>query len=65
MSVSNAQSCRAIDFRLMFPYYGSVRNWLPYSIWIEPLPERGSLTNAALVVDTGLERKSVPSPKFV
>src|ERR1039458_8661142 len=21
----------------MFPYYGSVRKWLPYSIWIQPL----------------------------
>jgi hypothetical protein len=33
---------RTIDFRLTFPYYGSVRQWLPYSIWIQPLPERGS-----------------------
>ena len=33
---------RTIDFRLTFPYYGNVRQWLPYSIWIQPLPERGS-----------------------
>jgi hypothetical protein len=36
------KSRRTIDFRLMFPYHGSVRKWLPYSIWIRPLPERGS-----------------------
>ena len=49
----------------MFSYDDCVHNWLPCSIRIQPLPERGSLTNAAHVVDTGLERKSVPGPKFV
>src|ERR1035441_3745123 len=56
---------RTIDFRLTFPYYGSVRQWLPYSIWIQPLPERGShqcgpYSSAFVLSGTGY-----PSPRFV
>jgi hypothetical protein len=32
----------AIAFRFMFSYDDCVHNWLPCSIWIQPLPKRGS-----------------------
>jgi hypothetical protein len=36
------KSRRTIDFRLMFPYYGSGAQMAAILDWIQPLPERGS-----------------------
>ena len=49
----------------MFSYDEQVRNRLPCSICIQLLPERGSVTNAAVIVGIGLESKRIPSLKFV
>src|ERR1035441_8656709 len=59
---------RTIDFRLMFPYYGSVRKWLPYSIWIQPLPERGShqcgpYSSALVLSGTGYRAPGLCTPR--